>query len=476
MTWNLEAHLTAGIPNNGDEFGSSVAIAGDTLLVGAPWSLGTKGAAYVFVRDGTSWTQQAKLFPSGPGHNNELFGFSVAVEGDTALIGARHLAGGTGAAYVWVRSGTTWSEQQELTASEGGDGFGNSVALSGDTALIGVREDTLHGFSDAGSAYVFVRSGTTWSEEQKLIASDHEVFDYFGGSVALEGDTALIGAIGGDNLGPSKYAGAAYVFVRNGTSWSEEAKLSASDGLPGDHFGAAVALRENKAVVGAHNDETEGGLETGSAYLFTRNGATWDQQRNLVASDGADNDNFGYSIAVWGDTAAVGASGHGLGQGFDNAGAAYLFELSFPFVSGYCTAGTSASGCQARLSGCGVPSASAPAGFEVQASSVEGGKDGLFFFGTQGQQANPWGNGSSFQCVVPPVVRTALLGGTGTAGACDGALSRDLNALWCPACPQPAKNPGAGAVVQAQLWYRDPASTSNRTTSLSDAIEFTLDP
>ena len=142
----------------------------------------------------------------------------------------------------------------------------------------------------------------------------------------------------------------------------------------------------------------------------------------------------------------------------------------------YCTAGTSASGCQATLSASGTASATAGSGFTLSASSVEGQKDGLFFFGSNGRQANPWGSGTSFQCVVPPVFRGGLLAGSGAVGACDGTLAQDLNALWCPSCPRPAKNPGAGATVQAQLWYRDPLSTSNQTTSLSDAIEFTVAP
>ena len=142
----------------------------------------------------------------------------------------------------------------------------------------------------------------------------------------------------------------------------------------------------------------------------------------------------------------------------------------------YCTAGTSASGCQASLCASGAASASAPSGFSLQATTVEGQKDGLFFFGTTGQQANSWGTGTSFQCVVPPVVRAGTLAGSGTLGLCDGSFSQDLNALWCPSCPKPQKNPGAAAVVRAQLWYRDPLSTSNQTTSLSDAIEFVVAP
>jgi serine protease AprX len=142
----------------------------------------------------------------------------------------------------------------------------------------------------------------------------------------------------------------------------------------------------------------------------------------------------------------------------------------------YCTAGNSASGCQATLSATGLASASATSGFTLMASGVEGAKDGLFFFGTNGRQANPWGSGTSFQCVTPPVIRAGLLSSTGTPGACDGSFAQDLNAHWCGSCSHPAKNPGAGAVVDAQLWYRDPMNTSNQTTSLSDAIEFNVCP
>ena len=142
----------------------------------------------------------------------------------------------------------------------------------------------------------------------------------------------------------------------------------------------------------------------------------------------------------------------------------------------YCTAGTSASLCQALVSATGTPSATATSGFTLTVSSLEGNKDGLFFFASNGQQANPWGSGTSFQCVVPPVKRGGLLPGSGTPGACDGSTSQDLNALWCAGCPKPLKNPGAGTVTQAQFWYRDPFNTSNQTTSLSNAIEFTVAP
>ena len=160
------------------------------------------------------------------------------------------------------------------------------------------------------------------------------------------------------------------------------------------------------------------------------------------------------------------------------SGSAYVFDLS-ALVSAcvpYCSAGTSASGCQATLFGCGVASASAPSGFDLTVSNVEAKKDGLFYFGTHGRQANPWGNGTSFQCVVPPVVRTNVFTGIGLLGTCNLSYAVDLNSYWCPTCPKPQKNTGAGAVVQAQFWYRDPLNTSNQPTSFSDAIEFSVSP
>ena len=153
------------------------------------------------------------------------------------------------------------------------------------------------------------------------------------------------------------------------------------------------------------------------------------------------------------------------------------FDPSYvPATVNYCSAGTSASGCRATLSAVGTASATAASGFVLAASNVEGNKEGLYFFGTNGRKATPWGNGTSTMCLVAPVTRAGLLAASGTNGSCDGAFSQDLNTLWCPTCPNPAKNPGAGAVVQVQLWYRDPQNTSNRTTSFSDALELGVGP
>jgi hypothetical protein len=214
---------------------------------------------------------------------------------------------------------------------------------------------------------------------------------------------------------------------------------------------------------------------SGVLYLYERHFGgpeAWGQSTKHVASNGSGDDGYGSSCSIWGGSILTGAP-YDDQVGLD-AGAAYLEERES--FSTYCRAGTSASGCTAAIFASGLPSASAPSGFYLTATDVEGAKDGLFFFGTNGQQANPWGNGTSYQCVVPPVMRCGLLTGSGSAGACDGSFAQDLNALWCPSCPKPAKNPGAGAIVQAQLWYFDPASTSNQTTSFSDAIEFWTGP
>ena len=476
-TWTEQAKLMNSDAEESDRFGDKVSLSGDTVVVGAHWhdhpTAGPNaGAAYVFVRNGTVWNEQAKLTPSDAEFAGE-FGISVGISGDTIMVGMEPIGqnpGGT--VYVFVRSGTSWTEHAKLTGgdTEAQDNFGASISLSGDVAVIGANYDDHAGGQDAGSVYVFVRSGTSWVEEAKLTASDSAAFDRFGNSVSLSGDTVLVGAALDDHVAGTN-AGAAYVFVRNGTVWAEQAKLTANDAAAHDIFGHSVGLWGDTAVVGALTDDHSELSEPGSAYVFIRDGTSWAKQTKLIGSDPTKDDHFGMSVGVSGHTLVIGA--YEDDPVFINGGSAYVYRLWPPPMT-YCTAGTSASGCQALLSATGTPSATATSGFTLQAGTVEGQKDGLFFFGTNGQQANPWGNGTSYQCVVSPVVRTPTTSGVGTIGLCDGSFTLDLNALWCPKCPKPAKNPGAAAVVQAQLWYRDPLSTSNQTTSLSDAIEFSV--
>ncbi|HUN81536.1 MAG TPA: FG-GAP repeat protein [Phycisphaerae bacterium] len=318
----------------GDNFGISVAFDGDTAIVGA-WGADTTGgtdagAAYVLIRNGGLWSQQAKLIASD-GATNDNFGLSVAVSGDTAVVGASGLGGG--AAYVYVRSGVTWTQQAKLTASDAaaGDEFGVSVAIEGNTIVVGAASDDNTGGADAGSAYVFTRSGTFWAQQAKLTASDGAAGDSFGYSVALSGSSAIVGA-GSDDTTAGSNAGSAYVFIRCGTVWTEQAKLVASDGAANDAFGVSVAISGDMAIVGASGDDTPAGSDAGSAYVFTRSGGAWVQQAKLTASDAGAGDQFGISVAIDRDTVIIGAYTDDVPSG-SNAGSVYVFTANIDTCS-----------------------------------------------------------------------------------------------------------------------------------------------
>jgi len=263
---------------------------------------------------------------------SDVFGYSVSVSGDTLVVGAHYEDGGAGdlirsagAAYVFTRSGTTWSQQQILHASDkqADDYFGISVSVSGDTLVVGAAyEDGGAGdpVRNAGAAYVFTRSGTTWSEQQKLLASDKQADDFFGYSVSVSGDTLVVGAYF-ENGGGAIDTGAAYVFTRSGTTWSEQQILHASDAQATDLFGFSVSVSGDTLVVGAPLENGGGAINTGAAYVFTRFGATWTQQKILHASDKQADNWFGSSVSVSGDTLAVGAPYENGG-----AGAAYIYK------------------------------------------------------------------------------------------------------------------------------------------------------
>src|SRR5713101_3108849 len=246
--------------------------------------------------------------------SEELFGSSVAINGDTALVGSPGpgvASGFSGAAYVFTRDATGhWTQGQKLTPSNGvtGDLFGSSVALSNDTAFVGARGDSSQGTFFAGAVYVFTRdTNGLWSQTQKLTASDGTAGDLFGCSIDLRGDTALIGAHGIENSNGSP--GAAYIFTRDTTSgqWNQMQKLTASDGVAGDGFGFSVALSDNTLAVGARGADDQGST-SGAAYIFTRDtNGQWNQMQKLTASDGVAGDEFGYSVATSEDTVLVGA-------------------------------------------------------------------------------------------------------------------------------------------------------------------------
>ena len=332
--WSQQAQLIASDGAANDRFGESVAISGDTVVVGAPnGDVGVnpnQGSAYVFVRSGTTWTQQAKLNASDGAADDDFGSLGIAISGDTVAVGAwRHNVGANvdqGSAYVFVRSGTTWIQQGQLTASDGGAGdeFGRSVAISGDTVAVGAVRHNVGANNDQGSAYVFVRSGTTWTQQAQLAASDGAALDHLGSSVAISGDTVVVGAELND-VGANGDQGSAYIFGRSGTTWTQQAQLTASDGAVSDLFGFSVAISGDTVVVGAPSDPVLLG-NPGSAYVFVRSGIGWTERQKLTASDGAASDAFGTSVGISGDTVVVGAVADNVGANA-NQGSAYIYFL-----------------------------------------------------------------------------------------------------------------------------------------------------
>ncbi|NWJ95595.1 MAG: Ig-like domain repeat protein [Chloroflexi bacterium] len=351
-----------------DYFGSAVALSSDgsTALIGAyEKTIGAnsgQGAAYVFTRAGSTWSQQQVLSDTTTGATNEYFGWAVSLssDGNTALIGAYNkgitgtngVRNYSGAAYVFTRTGTTWSQQQLLSDTingAGSDQFGWSVALSsnGNTALIGADFKTINGNNAQGAAYLFTRTGTTWSQQQIFTATNNTgtivTVLRFGYAVALssDGNTALIGAAGTSITGTNGYSswvntnqGAAYVFTRTGTTWSQQQILkdNTNVGSSSNWFGTSVSLSSsgNTALIGA---DQKNSLQ-GAAYLFTRTGTTWSQQQILSdITKGEPNDQFGVSVSLSGDgsTALIGAFNKNItatnGVAHIQQGAAYTFAL-----------------------------------------------------------------------------------------------------------------------------------------------------
>jgi len=307
--WAEQALLTPLDSAAGTYFGISVAVSGDTVLAGASGSNEFQGAAYVFVRHGTTWTQQAKLTASD-GAKGDTFGWSVALDGDTAIVGAFAKTNSAGAAYVFKRSGNGWIQQAKLMPADGAplDYFGWSVALRRNTAIVGAYGQNLN----TGAAYAYSRTGEAWTLQDKLVAMNGNPDDYFGYSVAVEDKIGVVGA-----FGTRGFAGSVYPFQRSGTSWTPQTPLVAGDGIPGDYFGYSVAIRGTTILAGAWGKDGA----RGSAYLFAASAGTWSQVATLSATDGAVGDFYGWSVAVAGDTALIGAYGN---SGF--VGAAYVVE------------------------------------------------------------------------------------------------------------------------------------------------------
>jgi len=342
--WGQVAKLTASDASSGDEFGYTVSISGDTVVIGAPgheYAGGQTGAAYVFQCDegGLSMWDQVTRLTASDAAAADYFGHSVSVSGDTVVIGAYSDddAGlSSGSAYIFERDQdgpNNWGEVTKLTASDGawGDFFGWSVSISGDTVVIGAYHDDDAG-SDSGSAYIFERDQggpNNWGQVAKLTASDAAPDDWFGSSVSISGDTAVVGAWGDDDGG--SLTGSAYVFERDqggADNWGQVAKLTASDAAPDDWFGFSVSISGDTVLVGNSGDLWLN--NSGSAYIFERDqGGTgnWGQLTKLTASDAAAGDHFGWSVSISGSTAVIGA--HYDDDAGSNSGSAYVFDLRY---------------------------------------------------------------------------------------------------------------------------------------------------
>ncbi len=396
-----QSYLKASNTDADDQFGISISVSGDTVVVGASGeassatgvggnqsnnAAGGSGAAYVFVRTGSGWTQQAYLKASNT-DENDRFGSAVALSGDTLVVSApdedssasgvngnqtSDAATDAGAVYVFVRSGSSWTQQAYLKASntDAGDAFGWSVAVADNTVLVGAYlEDSnaigINGNSadnsllQAGAVYAFVRSGNSWTQQAYIKSSNAGTADRFGGAVALDGDTAAIGAeqerstatgVGGNQANNAAIdAGAAYVFVRNAGSWSQQAYIKASNTEARDRFGRTLALSGNTLVVGAPledsaalgingNQADNSADESGAAYVFVRSAGSWSQQAYLKASNTNASDGFGSALSLAGDklvigapfeeSSAVGVDGNQSDNSAFGAGAAFAFARS----------------------------------------------------------------------------------------------------------------------------------------------------
>ncbi|KAL1495128.1 hypothetical protein AB1Y20_016995 [Prymnesium parvum] len=412
-TWTLQAYVKAPAVPASDRFGDSVALSGDTLAVGAYLEdscatgvsttpatddgCSSAGAVYVYTRSGTTWTFEAYVkAPAVTADDN--FGDSLALSGNTLAVGAYSEdscatgvsttaatddgCDGAGAAYVYTRSGTTWTFEAYVKAPvvSSGDSFGGSLALSGDTLAVGAYSEdscatgvstttaTDDGCSSAGAVYVYTRSGTTWTFEAYVKAPVVTSGDSFSGSVALSGDTLAVTAYGEDSCATGvstttatddgcDTAGAAYVYTRSGTTWTFEAYVKAPDVTASDSFGDSLALSGNTLAVGAYGEDScatgvsttaatdDGCSVAGAAYVYTRSGTTWTFEAYVKAPAVTSSDYFGRSVALSGDTLAVGAyfedscatgvsTTAATDDGCSNTGAAYGSSVVSPLDYG----------------------------------------------------------------------------------------------------------------------------------------------
>jgi hypothetical protein len=321
--WVEQTRLTASDGAAADAFGQSVAIDGNVIVVGATGNDqagGNAGAAYVYRLSGGGWSQEAKLVPNSPSDNS--FGFSVDVDADTIAVGAPYSNSGTvnsGSAYVFRKNGSAWNQMVKLATGTGGavlsDLFGWAVSVSGNTLVVGAYL--------ANAAHVYDYDGATWNKTTQLTGSDTTSGDRFGYSVSIDGATIAVGAAEEDDAGNN--AGAAYVFQSNGAGWTQQAKLILATSMPGSRLGWSVAVRGDTLVVGARESKgNKDQTEAGAAYVYKRQSNAWLLAHSLFANDSNSGDHFGASVALDGNAAVIGAP-DANGSNADE-GAAYVYS------------------------------------------------------------------------------------------------------------------------------------------------------
>ena len=327
-----EQRLLASGGAASDDFGTSVAVDGDTAVVGAPNDDQGRGSVFVFARFGNTWTQTAKLTATDRALGDAL-GSSVAIDGDTIVAGARlddiELKSDQGSVYTFTRTGGNRTETAKLTATDGvvGDNLGVSVAIDGDRIVAGATTPDVGTTPSPGAAYTFTSTGVNpRTQAAKLTASDGAADDRFGISVAIDGDTIVVGA-NSDDVPANADQGSAYTFPRAGGA--QTAKLTASDGAEADNLGFSVAIDGTTIVAGAPSENPGTSGDQGAAYTFTRTGGDRSHAAKLTRSDAAEGDRLGYSVAVDGGTIVAGALQDDFGTPLiTNAGSAYTFTNS----------------------------------------------------------------------------------------------------------------------------------------------------
>jgi hypothetical protein len=328
--WAQTVKVVNAAPVNYGFFGAAVAIEGDYLLIGARGEKdkGTdSGAAFIFHREGATWVPQPKL-TAIDGASSDFFGYAVAISADFAMISSPYdddLGSASGSVYVYKRNGSSWEYQQKLRAEDGSsnDHFGWVVAIDGNRAVAGAIHDD-YGGNNTGSAYVFAYDQTSgvWQQEAKFIASDAVDNAAFGCAADIFDNFVVVGAKGA--TGAVAGSGAVYVFERVDGTWTQQGKLIAAEGKAAEEFGAAVAIDSNMIIAGTPGDSDNGNF-AGAAYVFVRDGSGWSEQAKLAAFDGSANDVFGYAVSLDNRSLIVGASGdsvHGT-----SSGSAYVFEV-----------------------------------------------------------------------------------------------------------------------------------------------------